>query len=426
MGWIAFALALAALLYLWWHFWRGWIGPGRELEDLVSQVAAERTPRTFLVGGNPGIRRTALALEQIALRERLLRARLEEGEFDVQTIVGSLADGLVVADRERRIRLTNRAFSEMFGLAPGIEDATLLETVRDATVEQLLGSALVSGERKRGEISLPRAAGAERFLEVVVEPMKTEADGVNGAVILFRDITGLRQTEAMRRDFIANVSHELRTPLSILRGYLETLLEDPKQPPAELLRIFEVMERHSNRLNLLVEDILSLARLEGPGVALDLSEIETGDFLHGIMRDWERKFAAKQLQTELEVPEDLPRLRADEARLQEIVYNLLDNAVKFAPAGGRIRVFALAHQNEISLGVSDNGPGIPPRDLPRIFERFYRADKARHRELGGTGLGLSIVKHIAQLHGGRVEAESELGRGTTVRVKLPVDGVTKS
>ncbi len=426
MGWIAFALALAALVYFSWRVWQGWVAPARELERLITEVAAEKTPRTFLVGGDSRMRRIAFTLEQIALRQRLLRSRLLEGEFGVQAIVGALADGLVVADRQRRLRLTNRAFAEMFSPGADLEDATLLETVRDPTVENLLGGALQKGERQRGEICLQRPPGTERHLEVVAEPMKNEAGEVSGAVVLFRDLTGLRQTEAMRRDFIANVSHELRTPLSILRGYLETLLENPRQSPAELLRIFEVMERHSSRLNLLVEDILSLARLEGPGMTLDLTPIHLATFLHGILRDWEKKFAAKKLQTELRVPEDFPPVRADEARLEELVHNLLDNAVKFAPVGGRIIISAATKGESISLGVSDNGPGIPARDLPRIFERFYRADKARQRELGGTGLGLSIVKHIAQLHGGSVEAESEFGRGTTVRVNLPVDGVTKS
>ncbi len=223
----------------------------------------------------------------------------------------------------------------------------------------------------------------------------------------------------MRRDFVANVSHELRTPLSILRGYLETLLENPKQPPAELLRIFEVMERHSNRLTLLVDDVLSLAKLEGAGASLDLTTIRPANFLRGMMHDWERKFAAKNLSSELEADQDLPPLQVDEGRLQEVVYNLLDNAVKYTDAGGRIVVRAARQDDQVCFSVSDSGLGIPPRDLPRIFERFYRADKSRQRERGGTGLGLSIVKHIAQLHGGKVEAESEPGRGTTVRVYLP-------
>ena len=426
MGWLAFALAVAALLYTWWHAWHRWFAPSRELEQLVREVAAERAPRTFLIGGSPRMRSIALALEQLALREAALRARVQEGEFGVQAITGALADGLVVADRERRLRLTNKAFCEMFALPPEIGNVTLLESVRDAAVERLLGEALASGETQRGEIVLHRAPAPERHLEVVAEPIKDEPGAVSGAVVLFRDITELRRTEAMRRDFIANVSHELRTPLSILRGYLETLLENPKQPPGELLRIFEVMERHSNRLTLLVDDVLSLARLEGPGMILDLTTIRITNFLSGIMRDWEKKFASKKLHAELRLADDLPPLRADEARIQEVVYNLLDNAVKYAPKGGRIVVSAAGNNGGITLAVSDDGPGIAARDLSRIFERFYRADRARRHELGGTGLGLSIVKHIAQLHGGTVEAVSEVGRGTTVRVHLPAADVIES
>ena len=258
---------------------------------------------------------------------------MQEGEFGVQTIVGAMADGLVVADRQRRVRLMNRAFREAFAINPQTRDGTLLEMVRDVAVERLLGEALASGATRRGALTLQRPAGTERHLEVVAEPIKDEPGEVSGAVILFRDVTEMRQTETMRRDFVANVSHELRTPLSILRGYLETLLESPNQPPAELLRIFEVMERHSNRLNLLVDDVLSLARLEGPGVTLDLTTVRPAIFLRGIMRDWEKKFASKNLQAEVDVPDDLPALRADEGRLQEVIYNLLDNAVEILGAG---------------------------------------------------------------------------------------------
>jgi two-component system phosphate regulon sensor histidine kinase PhoR len=426
MGWVAFGLTVAALLYILWRTWQRWVQPSRDLEQLVNEIVAERSPRTFLVGGSSRLRAIGLALEQLALREAALRARVQEGEFGVQAITGALADGLVVADRERRLRLTNQAFCEMFPLPAEAESATLLEVVRDAAVEQLLGDALAIGQTQKGEITLHRAPSPERYLAVVAEPIKDESGRVSGAVVLFRDITELRRTEAMRRDFIANVSHELRTPLSILRGYLETLLENPKQPPGELIRIFEVMERHSNRLTLLVNDVLSLVRLEAPGVALDLTSIRLDDFLRGILRDWDKKFASKKLRAELQVADDLPSLLADEARLQEIVCNLLDNAVKYAPKGGLVSVSAKANDGKITLAVTDNGTGIPARDLPRIFERFYRADKARHRELGGTGLGLSIVKHIAQLHCGSVEAESEIGRGTTVRVHLPAAGFTES
>jgi two-component system phosphate regulon sensor histidine kinase PhoR len=423
MGWIAFAAALALLLYGGWRVWHEWILPARQLDELVETLNEGKTPATFVVGQHGRMRRIGLALEQISLRQKELRARVEQSEFGAQAITGAMADGVVVSDGERRVRLMNRAFREMFGVDGLTNNSSLLEIVRDAAVERLLGDALARGETQRGTITLSGAEG--RHFEVVAEPIKKESEKANGAVVLFRDISAKRQTEAMRRDFVANVSHELRTPLSILRGYLETLLENPKQPPAELLRIFEVMERHSNRLTLLVDDVLSLARLEGPGATLDLTTIRPAAFFRELMRDWEKKFASKNLLAELEAPDDLAPLQADEGRLQEVMYNLLDNAVKYSEPGGRIVVRATQESERACFSVSDNGLGIPPRDLPRIFERFYRADKSRQRERGGTGLGLAIVKHIAQLHGGSVEAESAPGRGTTVRVYLPL-AVAKS
>jgi len=252
-------------------------------------------------------------------------------------------------------------------------------------------------------------------------PMKTENDRTDGAVVVFHDITELKRVDQLRRDFVANVSHELRTPLSILRGYIETLLESPKTGPEELAGILRVMERHSKRLRALVDDLLTLAQLESVNPDLRLSDVDLSALFARVVRDWEKKLGEKQLKMIVDLPPDSLVLRADETRLQQILYNLLDNAVKYSHADGEIRLGAEQRGDEIAVTVSDNGVGISKADLPRIFERFYRADKARSRELGGTGLGLSIVKHIAQLHGGRVETESELGKGTTVRVMVPMD-----
>ncbi|MEY2573767.1 MAG: two-component system, OmpR family, phosphate regulon sensor histidine kinase PhoR, partial [Verrucomicrobiota bacterium] len=212
----------------------------------------------------------------------------------------------------------------------------------------------------------------------------------------------------------------------IFRGYLETLLDDPHQPPGELLRILEIMERHSNRLNALVEDVLNLARLESPGMELELTDVDLPELLHSVMRDWEKRLAAKQLKSHLNFSGSLPQLHADETRLQELIYNLLDNAVKYSKPGGTVSLRAEPAGGSVRISVADQGTGIPPGDLPRIFERFYRADKSRSSEQSGTGLGLSIVKHIAQLHGGSVEATSQLGKGTTICVLLPTRSVAVS
>jgi two-component system, OmpR family, phosphate regulon sensor histidine kinase PhoR len=254
--------------------------------------------------------------------------------------------------------------------------------------------------------------------------MKDDIGLVTGVVVLFHDITQLKQLDEVRKDFVANVSHELRTPLSILRGYIETLRDNPKIPASELARILGVMERHSKRLGLLVEDLLTLARLESTNPNLQLSNVRVDDLFSSVVRDWEKRFADKKLKVSVDLASDAAIIRADETRLHEVLYNLLDNAVKYSSAGGEIRLHAQRRDGQVALSVSDTGIGIGQEDLPRVFERFYRVDKARSSELGGTGLGLSIVKHIAQLHGGRVEAESELGRGTTIRILVP--GETRS
>jgi two-component system phosphate regulon sensor histidine kinase PhoR len=316
--------------------------------------------------------------------------------------------------------MTNPAFGRLFEIDQISEGVPLLEMVRDAAVDRAVTETLTSGEPQRESIRISRRGGDNLEVEVGAVPLRDREDQTRGAVVLFRDITQMRRVEEMRRDFVANVSHELRTPLSIFRGYLETLLENPKQPPAELLRIFEVMEKHSNRLNLLVEDVLSLARLEEPATRLSFTEIYLPDFLAAILHDWQKRFDAKLLRSSIDAPSDLPVLCADENRLQEVISNLLDNAIKYSQPEGTIHVKAERIGDSLRLAITDHGIGIPQRDLPRIFERFYRADKARGREMGGTGLGLSIVKHITELHGGSVEATSELGRGTTISVTLPI------
>ena len=423
MLWLVIGLALVVALIVAFRVWRRWIEPWREMEELVRDILAGRPPRKFLISASERAQKIGLGIEQIAARLTELDRTAHEGTLSVQTILGSLPDGLVVVDERGRIQLTNEQFSRSFG--EGRPGGTLLEATRDASVERLLAAALRDGAPQQGTLSISPAGRERAELEISAVPFSKNARGLGGAVVLFRDITHVRRVEEMRRDFVANVSHELRTPLSIFRGYLETLLDDPKQPPGELVRILEVMERHSERLTTLVDDVLSLARLEAPESRLDLVELPLRPFLTEILRDWEKRFSAKQLRANLEAPAGLPDVRADEGRLQEVIYNLLDNAVKYSPSGGQITVRADAADEMVRVSVSDEGGGIPARELPRIFERFYRADKARSRELGGTGLGLSIVKHIAQLHGGNVEAASEVGRGTTITVSWPIAGVSQ-
>jgi two-component system phosphate regulon sensor histidine kinase PhoR len=420
MGWLAFSALFAVVVVTAFAVWRRWIAPWKDVEELSQAVVDKKPPRKFLISANPQSRKIGLALEVLIDRQRELEERFREGEFSVQAVFGAMLDGLVVVDDRRRVRMMNREFRHAFGLEEAQPGEPLLEMIRHASIDRLVMEAIRVREPQRESIQMSRGPSEGREMEVSAVPLGENSAPMEGAVVLFHDVTQLRKMEEIRRDFVANVSHELRTPLSIFRGYLETLLDDPQQPPGELLRILEVMERHSDRLHALVEDVLSLARLESPAAELDLSEINLPEFLQEILHDWEKRLEAKQLKPHLELEQDLPKLEADENRLQEVIYNLLDNAVKYSPPGSSISLQAATRGDRMRISVADQGIGIRESDLPRIFERFYRADKARSRELGGTGLGLSIVKHIAQLHGGTAEAQSEPGKGTTISVLLPL------
>jgi signal transduction histidine kinase len=254
-----------------------------------------------------------------------------------------------------------------------------------------------------------------------------EVEGRPGVLAVFRDVTRLNALEQVRREFVANVSHELRTPLAIFHGYVENLLEIPDLPKAERVEIYSILMRHSKRLNALVEDLLSLARLEARKEHFAWEVLAPGPFVAKTLQDWNVRAMDREVRTMLDVAPGLPEIRLDRRRIEQVLYNLLENALKHTPSTGaeiRVRVQP-AGEHWIAIVVEDNGTGIAPRDLPHIFERFYRADKARTTGSGGrsaahsTGLGLSIVKHIVAAHGGEVGAESVQGRGARVWFKLP-------
>lgn len=412
--WILIAAIVVATLIICYRFRRNWIAPWRQIDQLVRQVGRGEQPRTFLIEGSREAQRVGVALEEILTRQRQLDRQIDERESGQKAILSAMEDGLLVIDGQSRVALMNPAFCDLFGVGQDSLGQPLLESVRDPALEQIAGETLKQRKPSQGELVIGR-----RQFQMTSVPMGTGNGAISGAVILFHDITALKRTDEMRRDFVANVSHELRTPLSILRGYIETMLDDPKMSRGETTRILEVMEQHSKRLGLLANDLLTLAKLESGASSIQLTEIDLRRFLSDLVRDWGKKFGTKNLKPIVDVSDDSSTVRADEERLREVFDNLLDNAVKYSGDGGAVRLAGERRNGEMILTVSDTGAGIGQEDLPRIFERFYRADKARSREFGGTGLGLSIVKHIVQLHGGRVEAESELGKGTTIRVILP-------
>ena len=416
MTWFVIVLICVAFGCTAFIVWRKWIAPWRHVEDVITQIGRGERPRTFLMEGSVPAQRIGFQLEKIVTDLEQLHKQIAKRESGMQTIFSAMHDALLVIDSNRQVVLTNQTFRKLFD-APEISLGTpLLEIVRVPALDRLLSDAFDGNGPVRCELALD-----DSQIELHAVATKNETGQITGALVLFHDITELKKMDQVRRDFVANVSHELRTPLSILRGYIETLLDSPKTPREELSRILRVMDRHSKRLELLVEDLLTLAHLESGNPNLQIGTADLSRFLPEMVRDWEKKLTSKQLNMIVDVPPDLSPIHVDRTRLQEALYNLLDNAVKYSRDHGEIRLSARQRDGEIELAVSDDGIGIGKEDLPRIFERFYRADKARGPDkVRGTGLGLAIVKHIAQLHGGRVEADSELGKGTTIRVLIPM------
>jgi len=318
--------------------------------------------------------------------------------------------------------LVNDELLKLFDLKQSPLGRTVLESLREARVEMIVRETIQRGEPRQQEVVMEGSALGQpsRHFDISVVPIRTKSDEVGGAVVVFHDITRIKQLEVVRQDFVANVSHELRTPLAIFRGYVETLQDNPHLPREEEERILETMMRHSDRLNALVEDLLVLTRLEARQVKTEYSAIRLDAFFRQLVRDWGNRVNSGEVELKVDAAADLPSVDADALRLEQVLFNLMENAVAYSNPPRRVMLSAAVCDGMMEIRVADNGIGIPAGDLGHVFERFYRVDKSRGRTSGGTGLGLAIVKHIVQSHGGSVHAESELGKGTTIVLRLPL------
>lgn len=334
-------------------------------------------------------------------------ARLRDEQ---QALFDSMVEGVLVLGSGQRIDLVNRSFLQMFGISGEVRGKSAIEVLRLPEVADLLEDLQKSASVVGKEIRLTHPT--ERWLEINGATISRHAAGPKTCVLIFHDLTRTKRLEAARTDFVANVSHELRTPLSLIQGSVETLLDGAKDDPAASEKFLNTIERSSRRLKVLMDDLLIISELESGNLRLDLQPVQLHPLVQKVSLDFQARALARQMMITNRVM-DLC-VCADANRLEQVLSNLVDNAIKYGRPGGEITIGAKAVQDGIvQMAVRDNGPGIPAEALPRIFERFYRVDKARSREQGGTGLGLSIVKHIVQAHGGRVWAESELGQGAT-------------
>jgi two-component system phosphate regulon sensor histidine kinase PhoR len=409
---IGLAAGLAAALALTWI-------ASRSLNRRIGAIAV--TAQRYRAGdfsqpardyGADEIGIVAGALEHTAreLGARLAEMARERAHMDA--ILTGMVEGVVLLNASGRLVLTNPAAREMLRLPEAAAGIHYLEVVRQPDISGQLASALGGGQPAAAEIHLDRHH-RQTFAAHVV-PVARERGG--GAVLVLHDITDLRRADQVRRDFVANVSHELRTPLTAIRGYVEALADEP--PADEARQFLGIISRHTLRMERLVRDLLRLARLDAGQETLERAECHPAALVQAVAHDMQDQIDARRQRLDAAIDPALT-VSGDPAKLHDVLRNLLENASNYSPEAGVIDIGATRHDGWIDVVIADRGPGIPEPDLPRIFERFYRVDRSRSRDPGGTGLGLSIVRHLVELHGGRVTAANRPGGGAVFTVRLP-------
>jgi len=385
--WIIWPLILAgalAGLHVWWR---------RRFEDQRRRLAADM--ESF----------------QRKQQQVTLDAKVQQ-----QVLFNSMLEGLLLLDRNRKIHLANRAFKHLFGVKTELRGKTVVEALRIHELDDLVQRAEREQQVLDYELRLPELSG--RWLQVNAAAITNSAGEREGTILVFHDLTRLKQLERTREEFVANVSHELRTPLSLIKGYVETLLEGAVRNPEVAERFLKIIERNSQRLDLLIQDLLIISALESGRVKLDIQPIGLAGVVEKVFADLGAR--AQNRNVALAASLNGITAQADPHRVEQVVANLVDNAIKYGRVNGHVEISARRLPGgKVEVQVRDDGPGIPSDALPRVFERFYRVDKARSRDQGGTGLGLAIVKHIVQAHGGEVWVKSELGRGSVFFFTLP-------
>jgi len=422
-------LLLAVAAAASWRIARGMTKPleavtraAQRIRNMDYEARVEVDPR-----GEIGELGRAVNAMAESLQQQMVRIRQKESQLE--SVLDNMTSGIVMINRAGVILLLNRMAEELLGMpAHELLGRQYTEARQQYELVRLIGDALERREHLRDELTFYYPE--ERQIEINLVPIEGRDDS-GGLLLVLQDVTAIRRLERMRSEFVANVSHELKTPIAAVKGFAETLLGGAGGDPETQRAFLQIIHDESDRLNRLVNDILELSKIESRRAPLLFSPVELGPFIGKTVELLAKEAERKNIRIETEVGDEL-YVEADEDRLRQIVVNVLSNAINYTPEGGRVRIQVepvasgdgqIAEEDDydaIRIRISDNGIGIPKKDLPRIFERFYRVDKARSRSSGGTGLGLSIVKHLVELHRGSIAVESTVGVGTTFTIELPV------
>ncbi len=396
------------------------------LKELISSVRAlgdQRLTRPIQSNVTGPVGELVTLFNKVAPQLEQKMVQLERDRQQLQAVLSGMAEGVIAIDARRRLLFANAEASTLFRLDETGVGRLVAELIRNPQVQDAVEATLTSPGGYQGEVTFIGRESPPRSSTRVLALHGTPLPGspAPGGVLVFHDVTELRHLERMRQDFVANVSHELKTPLASIKAYTETLLDWGLDDPAVNVRFLKRIEEQAERLNLLIMDLLSLARIEAGQDTFRHEPLQLAGVVHARIEDARPRAEAKGLTFSIELDEldDTVLVIADEEAVRQILDNLLDNAVKYTPENKSVAVRCRLTADAVLLEVADTGIGIPRDDLPRIFERFYRVDKARSRAMGGTGLGLSIVKHLVQSIGGKLTVDSRVGSGTTFGIELP-------
>ena len=413
-GSIAFGLVAIVLVYLFSRSLTRRIG---RLCDFTQELSEPRLSKTFLPEADDELGVLARSLYSMGDHLRDLVDKLSLESSRREAILASMVEGVVTVDNELRVTFYNESFRRLVGIASPLSGSVaLIELVRDSGLMEMLRQVLAHQQPLNQRLQLPVAEG--RIFDTHAAPLGDANRG--GAIAILHDVTNLERLERVRKDFVANVSHDLRTPLTVICGYAETLLEGGLEDQENNRRFVEIIMAHANRINDIASDLLTLSELESATPPVEPDRISIRAALETALRTIEPEAKLRKIQLVSGKIEDAA-VAGYKIHFERALLNLLQNAVKFNRAGGDVHVEAVrAVDGNVCITIADTGVGIPSDDLSRIFERFYRVDKARSREVGGTGLGLSIVKHVVERMHGTVSVESQLGRGSKFKVLLPL------
>ncbi|MEZ5964994.1 MAG: ATP-binding protein [Planctomycetota bacterium] len=419
LAYAALVAVAAAGLLAWWLA-RGVARPVAHLQSIADAMArGEDRARAALVSDDEfGALSRALNSMADRLGERVEEMRRERAKMSA--IVGSMVEGVVAVDGHEHVLHLNAAASDMLAVADAdVVGRPLIEVMRIVDICDMVTAVLGNGEKTSRELTIHKGADP-RIVQLEAAPLRDRDGIVNGAVVVLHDVTDLRRLEAMRRDFVANVSHELKTPLTAIKGMVDTMVDDTTMPADVRVRFLGKIQRQCDRLASLVTDLLVLARIESSKASEELLPLDLRDPVRESAHQLAPAAHEKHLRLELVLPDAPVMVNGEQESLRQVVDNLLGNAIRYTPEHGSVTVTLAARGHDAFLAVRDTGIGIEAQHLDRIFERFYRVDKARSRELGGTGLGLAIVKHVALSHGGTVTVQSRPGSGSAFNVRIPL------